>query len=190
MGGKKGGGLGGIVNGAKDLVLGKKDPGVADRFVALDPLQQKALGKYGEMLNFNTDNLASHAVTNQENLIRANAGDVERNAQKLVAQRGLGNSSVGLNAITGATRDLGDKINAVRASLPSMQYDMKMNNLNSATNGLQNILNSRTFIQGTPGGTRKGGLAPLIGAGIGGYYGGAGGAQAGLGAGQAATQIL
>ncbi|MGE3608005.1 MAG: hypothetical protein AB7I27_00355 [Bacteriovoracaceae bacterium] len=178
-------GLGGGLGVVSDLVLGKKDPGIKDRFVALDPLQQKALGKYGDMLD-NTENLASNAVANQENLIRANAGDVERNAQKLVAQRGLGNSSVGLNAITGATRDMGDKINAARASLPGL----KMDYLNNATNGIQGILNSRTFIQGTPGGARKGGLAPLIGAGIGGYYGGAGGAQAGMGAGQAATQLF
>lgn len=192
MGGKKGGVLGSVSSGATGLgklIFGKKDPGIADRFIPLDPIQEKALGQYGNMLNTNTDGLAGKMIADQERMIRTGAQDAVRKTNQLMAQRGLKNSSLGLGAITGITRDMGDKIGEVRSRLPGLQYDLKTQNLNNATNGLQNILNSRTFIQGTPGGQRTGGLAPLIGAGIGGAYGGAGGAQAGLGIGKVLTQL-
>jgi hypothetical protein len=172
-----------------DLLMGKKDKGTPDSYVPLHAAQEKALGKYTGLLDTNTDSLASAAVAKQEEMVRAGAQDSERQARDLVAQRGLGNSSVGLNAILGASRDMGDKIGAVRASLPAMKYQMNVDNLNSASAGIGNILKNRIFKQGREGGGRTGGLMPLLGAGIGGLLGGPGGATAGMSAGQYVTQM-
>lgn len=175
-------------DGIKNLLLGKKDPGAKDGYAELDPLQRVALGKYGEALNQNTDQLAKNAVAKQENLIRGGAQDAERKASQLIAQRGLGNSSVGMNALINSTKDMGDKLSATRAGLPQLQYDMKMNNLDRAAGGITNILSSRDKVYGRAAG-RVGGLAPLIGMGIGGAFGGLGGAQIGGGVGSALTQV-
>lgn len=172
-----------VIGGAKDLLLGKKDPGTKDRYMPLDPSQKKAMGQYKEMLD-QTGRMADFEGAQMENQIRSNAMDVGRKATDMVAQRGLGNSSVGLSAILNSTRDMGDRIATTRAALPGMRLDK----LNNVSGGINSILNSRTFIQGREAG-RKGGLAPLIGAGVGGYMGGASGAQAGYGAGQALTQM-
>jgi hypothetical protein len=174
------GGLGAIT----DVLLGKKDPGTKDRYTELDPLQKVALGKYGELLGQDTDSFASNAVQKAEEQARANAGDLERKATQLVAQRGLGNSSVGLNAIINSTRNLGDQVGAIRSSLPIMKYDMKVNNLGNAANGINGILDKRMFIQGNPSTGRSGGLLGLGLGGLGAYYGGPGGAQAGMGLGR------
>lgn len=170
--GTVGGGLKTITGGAADLLLGKKAPGVNDHYMPLDPLQQKALDKYGANMDINTDGIARSIVSNQERQIRGNAMDLERKASQLSSQRGLGNSSVGLNAILNSTRDMGDKIGAARASLPQLQHNLKLDNLDRASGGIGNILNNRTFVQGTPGGMRSGGLAaPLLSA-AGSYFGG------------------
>lgn len=179
----------GILGGMGDLLMGKKDKGTPDSYVPLDATQVRALGKYNNLLEQDTDAMAKNMVTRQEGQVRAGAADAERKAKELVAQRGLGNSSVGLNAILGANRDTGEKLNAVRAQLPQMQYDLKTRNLDTATGGIQNILTNRIFKQGREGGGRTGGLMPLLGAGIGGALGGPAGAQVGMSAGQYATQM-
>lgn len=209
MGGKKGGILGTIkktavssidplnlsgqghsIGGITDALLGKKQKATSDGYMALDPLQQKALGKYGELLNKNTDGIANEMVTRQENQIRQNAADAERKATQLTAQRGLGNSSVGLNAIVNSTRNMGDQIGAVRAQLPGLKYNLQNENLNTASRGIQSFLakDKREMVYGNPGG-RSGGLAPLLGTGLGYAYGGAGGARVGGGIGNMLTQI-
>jgi hypothetical protein len=158
MGGKKGGGLGGIVNSGKDILFGKKDTGTKDRYMALEGEQQEALAGYNKLLKTDTDALARNSIMAQENAIRANAGDAQRQAQDLIAQRGLGRSSVGLNAILNSTRNMGEQIGQVRGQLPTLAYDLKTKNLDRATSGIQNILNNRTFIQGREGTGRNGGL--------------------------------
>lgn len=179
------------IGGISDMILGKKDKGVKDSFVPLDPLQRKALGKFGSLLDRNTDGMANEMVARQENQIRQNAADTERQAKQLTAQRGLGNSSVGLNAIINSTRNMGDQIGATRAQLPGLKYNLETQNLNTASSGIQNILNNRIFKQGREGGGRTGGLAPLIGMGLGAYAtgGSPAGAQIGSGLGSALTQM-
>lgn len=175
--------------GLSNLLMGKKAKGTKDSYVPLDATQTRALGQYNSLLGQKTDQMAKNAIAGQENQIRANAQDAERKASQLVAQRGLGNSSVGLNAMINTTRNMGDQLGAARAKLPGLQYDMKVNNLNTATNGIQNILTNRIFKQGTGSTGRQGGLLPLIGGGLGAAFGGAAGAQVGMGMGQAATQM-
>lgn len=176
-----GGGLKSITGGASDLLLGKKQPGVKDHYMALDPAQKKALAKYEGFLDKDTDQMAENSLALQENLARTNAGDLERKATGLVAQRGLGNSSVGLNAIINSTRGLNDKIMEIRSSAPGLKHSLALENLNAASGGIGNILNSRAFVQGQAGGRQGGLAAPLIGAA--GTYFGAKAAGAGVKAG-------
>ena len=184
LGGAVGGLVKGIGGGVNDTLFGKKVKGTRDRYMAMDKNQVNALGKYSNMLNQNTDRMAGIASQKQEWQARAGAADQSLLAGKMVAQRGLGRSSVGLNAIINPQKQVGENIAQIRANLPQLKQDMKFNNLERATNGIQNILGSRTFIQGTQGG-RSGGLSGLIGAGIGGYMGGADGAKVGMQAGNA-----
>lgn len=165
----------------KDLFLGKKSDPIKDRFTPLDPLQERALSIYDKQLsNFegvDPAQMARNEIAQKENQILASANDQERQAKDLVAQRGLNTSSVGLNAILGAKRDLNDRIIQSRSMLPLLQnqyQNEQINRLNSISGGIGNILNQRAFIQGNPGGVRGGGLlAPLLG------IGGAGAAIAG-----------
>jgi hypothetical protein len=181
---------GGAFGGLKDAILGKKDPGTPDEVIDLGSaqgraLQEKALGQYGEILNGGVQN----QMAAQERQVRTGAEDQARKAQELVSQRGLGNSSVGIGAILNAHRDLGDKVGAIRASEPMF----KLQNLQNVTQGVNSIMNeqgqSKIFKLGQQGGQRKGGLAPLLGAGAGAYFGGPQGAQAGASMGQMLTQM-
>jgi hypothetical protein len=174
---------------ASDLLLGKKSDAVKDSYTPLDPLQTKAINQYGQLMSQDMSQIAKNRVAGQENQIRASGMDTERNAKQLIAQRGLGNSSVGLNAIINSNRDMGDRLNANRATLPGLQYDMKVANLNNTSAGINNILNTRMFKQGQAGGVRQGGLAPLLGMGLGAAFGGPGGASVGGGLGSALTQV-
>jgi hypothetical protein len=185
---------GGLVN----TLLGKKDPGTSDEVIDLaDPtgrkFQSQAIGQYGDFLNQDTSQMAANQIQAQNNQIRQNAEDGTRQAQQLVAQRGLGNSSVGLNAILNQQSGVADKIGASNASQIGLENQMKQQNLNFATSGINQILNeqgqSKLFKQGQASKGRQGGLMPLIGGAAGAYFGGPAGAQVGMGLGQAATQI-
>lgn len=202
---------GGLIGQGKDLLFGKKEAGTAGGFVSSDlsAEQNAALGQYNKLLDTDTQTLANsqinaqttglrRAAEVQEAGARQAAQDAQMNAQKMVAQRGLGNSSVGLNAVLNQSRGLSEKIGDIRANefsqraqieaqQPMLAYNLKTQNLATATGGINNILGTRErfYQQGTAGG-RKGGLAPLVGAAAGAYFGGPQGAQIGMGLGQAA----
>lgn len=187
-------GVGSLVTGGNGLgilnsFMGKKDKGASSGYLPLHAVQEKALGKYSDLLDVNTDKIADTSIANQERQIRTNLADSERKAKELVAQRGLGRSSVGLNAILGASKDMGNQIGQVRSSLPALQYDMRTANLGNASQGIGNILNSRAYIQGNPGAGRAGGLLPLLGLGAGAMAGGAPGAMVGASAGSMMNQM-
>lgn len=173
MGGKRGlfSNPGAAISDGLGGLFGKK-PKTPNGFTPLDPLQEKAMAKFGQLLDTDTDQLARNSVVKQEEMIRSGAKDAERMASQLVAQRGLGNSSVGLNSIINSTRDIGDKIGAVRASLPGLMHDYRGTNLASTSRGINEILNSRNYIQAP---AREGGLlqalAPAAGSLAGQYMG-------------------
>lgn len=174
------GGLGAAKSsGVSDLLFGKEAKAQKSGYLPLDQTQVKALGKYNTLMDTDTKNLAEGQVNRNEAAIRTGGDDATRQAQSLVAQRGLGNSSVGINAILNQKRDMGEKIASNRALLPSLQYDMNLKNLNASTDGIQSILGSRIYQQGNPGGQKQGGIAGLLGAGAGALYGGPQGAMAG-----------
>lgn len=186
------------INGIGDAILGKKDPGQAAQNLDFRTDQEKALqgslyGQYGNILNEDTSKLAANQTANLENQARSNAEDQTREAQKMVAQRGLGNTSLGLNAILNQKSNLGNQIGAIHANQPMLENQMRKDNLNFASNGINSTLNSRmnafAYQPAVASKGRQGGLAPLLGGAAGAYFGGPAGAQVGMGLGQAATQI-
>lgn len=187
MGGKKGGfaggsggilgsslgGLGGTLGGALGMVDGKSEKG---SYIAMDPSlgrvteaaragQETAIGKFKDIMGQDGGQIADSMISQQERQARSLAGDVERQASQLTAQRGLGNSSVGLNAILNARRGLGDQISDIRTQRPGLARAFNLENVNTATQGLNSILGSqgaqRTFQQGYRG--EKGSALPVLG---------------------------
>lgn len=182
-----------VVGGTKDLVLGKKDPGVqAQQINMLSPEAQRAsnlaLGQYEGLLRDPSKGVDAQ-IAAQEDAARAAAEDRQRMAKQMIAQRGLGNTSFGLNQILGANTGLANQIGAIRAQRPLLERE----NLQAATQGLSSIIGAQTggqvYNQGRESMGRRGGLAPLLGLGAGYAIGGVGGAQVGMGAGQALTQL-
>lgn len=187
-------GLGGI----GDAILGKKDPGTSDEVIDLaDPygrsLQNTALGEYGKYLNQDAGGMARTQTDNLNRQVRQDAEDQTRLAKQMVAQRGLGRSSLGLSAILGQSAGVGEKIGINNANEGLLKNQIGQQNLNFATGGINQILGeqgtSKIFKQGQASQGRQGGLAPLIGTAAGAYFGGPAGAKVGAGIGQAATQI-
>lgn len=191
--GALGGGL--FSSKGRDLLLGKKSEGSAASYSELDPMQKKAMGIYGrelDDLSIKSDPaaIAKSQIAQQERGIRSGAQDAQRQAQQLVAQRGLGRSSVGLNAILGVNRDLNDRIFANRSLETGLanQYQNqfandRINRLGALSGGINSTLNTRMYTPEVKGGVRGGGLlAPILGiagTALGAKYGGPAGAAAG-----------
>jgi len=187
----QGGGITGInvFGKAKDLLFGEKQAGEAGGYTQLTPEQQALMDKYSALAKQDTTQIATNMANQQEAQLRQNVADQQMRASQMVAQRGLGNSSVGLNAVLGQSGQLANQIGAVRANQPLAARQLGMENLETARTGINALLGTRDYKQGVAGG-RKGGLAPLVGAGIGAMYGGPAGAQAGMGVGQAAQGMF
>lgn len=180
----------------KDLLFGKKTPGTADEIIDLASahgrsLQEQALGEYGSMLKQDTSDLARREIVQKENQARAGAEDQLRKANQLVAQRGMGGSASGINALLNSNRDIGDRIGDIRSQQPALERNLKQQNLSFASGGINSILNeqgqSRIFKQGQQaqgrGGGLVGALAPMAGTIAGGMFAGPMGASAGGAAG-------
>lgn len=172
-----------------DMLLGQKDPGVAAQTIDLASpegrdLQSKLLKEYGKTIGQGAD----AEVSAMEAQARQNVADQERRAAQLVAQRGMGGTASGINAILNQKKGLNDQIAAIRAQAPGLARQ----NLNFATSGINQILgeqgSSKIYSAGTPSQGRTGGLAPLLG-GAAGLYASGGNPQAGM-AGMQAGQLL
>lgn len=128
-------------------------------------------------------------IAMENRLMRGAADDAINRTRQLVAQRGMANSSVGLGTEVNQARQLNDKLALNNASAIGRLRDMSIEN----GQGLMNTGNAlfQTKIQGQQNlqmqdiKKRQGGLAGLVGAGIGAYYGGPQGAQAGMAMGNA-----
>ncbi len=179
-----GGELSKIGNGLMDTFMGKKDPGTPDEVIDLaDPtgraFQKQAIGQYGDMMNQDFTQLAANQTASLENQARAGANDQEIRAKQMVAQRGLGGTSLGLNAILNQKAGLGDQIGAIRANQPMLQNQMSKENLQFASGGINQILNeqgqSKVLKMGQQAQGRGGGLLgmamPIAGQVLGGMAG-------------------
>jgi len=171
-------------NGLMDVAFGKKTPGTPDQVIDLASptgraLQENALGKYGDVMNQDVGQLAGLQIDTQSKLARAQAGDQERLAKQMVAQRGLGGTSLGLNAIIGQKANLGNKLNDIAGQRPMLENQMRQQNLGFASQGINQILNeqgqSKVLKMGQQAQGRSGGLMaaalPIAGQVLGGMAG-------------------
>lgn len=171
---------GGISLLGKDKLLGKKDMGVGDRFLNLDPdlaklvkegrKQQLALTKdlgeeVGAIKSVNTGDLASRITAKKELGIRAAAEDAARKAKEAVAQRGLGRSAIGMRAQTNPFQQMGEKIGQIRADEDLTKLDVaqkKIGAMGGASGAIARAISQsgpqRAFIKGREGRGRSGGL--------------------------------
>lgn len=192
--------------GLGDVLRGKKDPGVPDKYLNLDPSLQrnveagreqqlKGINIYGDELSrlkgVDPQKLSQIVQARNEKQLLGQGKDQQRRAQQLVAQRGLNRSSVGLNAMLNADKDSKDQIASSRAQMPLLTEKIaqqRMGSVSNAQQGINQSLNSqgaqRDFIQGKTGGKRSGGLLGLAGMAAGAYMGGPQGAYAGQQMGQ------
>jgi hypothetical protein len=123
----------------------------------------------------------------ENKLARAAASDATRRTQGLIAQRGLGSSSIGLGAEMGQRKSLMDTLAINNASGVSRIRDMQIQNGQGqidAGNSLWNIKASQGPVQMQTTKSRQGGMAALIGGAAGAYFGPEG-AKVGMGLGQA-----
>lgn len=160
--------------GLKDLLMGKKSEGSPEKYSKLEPEQAAVLGVYRDEIKklgeMDTAGMSKIQVNQLENQVRASADDEERKAQEMVAQRGLGKSSVGIGAILGTKRDLQNRVSAVRAQEPILRQgyeNERINRLGTLSGGINSIFNQRMYSPEVGGGVREGGLLGL-GLGLGG----------------------
>ena len=132
----------------------------------------------------NPDGFVNNQIDLENRAIRNASTDAARRTRELIAQRGMGSSSIGLGQEANMNRDLNEKLALNNASglerlkgLYGEQMQTGQGLFNTKLQGNQNLQMQDVKY-------RTGGLAPLIGAGIGGYFGGAAGAQVGSGLGQ------
>lgn len=190
---------GGLARKVKAKLKGGGDEGTPDTITELEPEQMEALEQYrkqlGESSDYNPVELAARDASIREGQIIQQSKDQEDQANKLIAQRGLSNSSVGLNAILGANRNVSNNIALSRAQRPidQMNYENhKVQRLNSLTNGINSIFGTKSFIPGEAGGSNSL-MTPIFGLGgaaLGAYFGGPAGAAAGYQVGNGLGQTL
>lgn len=180
-----------------NVLKGKKDPGQAAVTTNFNSAQGTAaqnqlIDKFSTMGNQDFSGMANAQTAQQENQARQNVADQTMKAQQMVAQRGLGNTSMGLSAMLGQGQSLGNEIGQIRANRPMLENQMKMQNLNAASQGINSILGQQagamTYTPAVASKGRQGGLMGIAGAGIGAMMGGPAGAQVGMGMGNALSQ--
>lgn len=138
------------------------------------------------LYNEDPTQLVNSQIGMENKLARGAADDASRRTSQLIAQRGLGNSSIGLGQEINNRKNLMDRLSMNTASGTSRIRDMRLQNAEGRMNvgqGLFNLKASQGPIRMESTKYRSGGLAGLVGAGVGGYFGGAQGAQVGAGLG-------
>jgi hypothetical protein len=184
---------------AGGLLFGKKQTQAADPIAgqlfatqeAASKAQQSGLGALTKRFGEDPGNLVRSRIAAEERQLQGGKEDVVRRAQALVAQRGLGNTSAGLSAILGAEGDINRQIAATRARAPLLVDELKRQRIQDLLGAGTGVVGSQQLPVNLRAQTARGpGLAPLLGAGIGGLLGGPGGASAGLGVGKSLSGLF
>lgn len=183
--------------GAKDLLLGKKAKDIKPDSIAnqIRATQGQGLKELNNTLNKTSgENIARVASAQAEKGVLSSAQDARRNAQKLMAQRGLQGSSMGLASQRSIDQQSGNDIANIQAQLPGQIRNQQLADAQTRiqAGGInQNGMNFNTIQGQRSGGILgiAGALAPLAGtiggAMIGGPAGAAVGSQVGSGIGGA-----
>lgn len=152
---------------------------------AASKAQETALGQLNTLGTQNYNDLANAQIESNVKALEGSREDNRRNVEALVRQRGLGNTSAGLSALTGADRDIAEKIAMQRASMPTLADQLRRGRAQEVLNAANSIVSSQNLpvnLRRQEG--RAGGLSGILGAALGGEAGGVGGAKIGYGVGQ------
>lgn len=165
--------IGGVLFGKKQIQ--EADPIAKDLYenqATAVGIQRNSLGNLLKESQVDPTDQARFEQGREEAGLIGQRDDARRLMEQQVAAQGLRGTSAGLGQILGVDRSVANAINTSRASLPSRISNMRMDRANSllgsATNfnQAQNLPNALRRTHG-----RVGGLAPVIGAGIGGLLG-------------------
>lgn len=136
----------------------------------------------------NPENYVDNQIATENKLLRSASDDAARRTRQLIAQRGMGSSSIGLGQEVNQARSLSDRLALNNASGMDRLKGLYQEKMNTGAQ-LFGVKQSQGPIQMQTVKYRSGGLGGLIGAGIGGALGGAPGAQVGAGVGQSLGQM-
>lgn len=177
-------GLGDLLGGKEKTI--KKDP-LADDINSsgkqgLSMLKSGAAG-LNKFFYSNPQDSVNAQIDSENKMLRSSSQDAIRKTRDMVAQRGMGNSSIGLGEEINQGRVLSDKLALNKATGLDRIRSLLNEQMNTGSQ-LFNVKSSQGPIQMQDVKYKTGGIAPLLGAGVGGYLGGASGAQVGMGLGQ------
>lgn len=206
------GGIGGAIlgSGGKDLLFGKEQGGVKGGFVPMDPrysellahsmpARREQISRLNQILKEKSDprGMAKQITDLKRSQITRGLGQLQedqlRRNQQMLAQRGLGNSSIGIGSALNIQRDIGKDIARQRADLavaqPMLERQLANQDLQrklTAFGGIgqafSGMPSQRDYIMPQQA-TRQGGIADILGtvggAAIGAKLGGPQGAMAG-----------
>lgn len=178
------GGMGGL--------NGKKQPDIKpdDIATSIRKMQERGALELGQALDTPADQVIGEGIERQKKGILSSAQDARRNAQRLMAQRGLAGSSLGLAQNREIDQQAGENIANLNAQAPGMIRDQRIKDAQTRIQvggiGTGAGINYNTIEGQKSGGmlAMAGALAPLAGTVIGGIYGGPVGAAAGNQVGQ------
>jgi hypothetical protein len=127
---------------------------------------------------------AKEQIGLENKLLRESTNDAVRKTRDLMAARGMGNSSIGMGAEINAQRNLNDKIALNNASAGNRVMDLYKERIGIGERLMAPKLGTQFRTETTK--TRQGGMASLVGAGLG-YLatGSPEGAKVGMSVGQA-----
>jgi hypothetical protein len=195
------GALGGAVlgkDGLNDLLMGKKSKDIKPDAIAneIRATQSMGLKELNNALN-NTngaDVVRQGAAQNVKGVLSA-AQDARRNAQKLMAQRGLQGSSLGLSSQRSIDQQSGRDIASINAQIPGQIRNQQIQDATTRINAGGINTNGMNFnkIEGSRSGGLLGyasALAPLAGTIGGAMAGGPQGAAMGSQMGQGVGSVL
>lgn len=131
----------------------------------------------------NPENFVENQIGIENKMLRGSSEDASRGLKSMIAARGMGNSSVGIGEQLRLDKTLNDRIALNNASSGSRLKDLLAEKMNLGQT-MFGVKTSQGPIQMQDIKQKQGGLAPLVGAGLGAYFGGAQGAQVGMGLGQ------
>lgn len=168
LGSGNGGKIGGSIT---DMFLGKKAKDIRPDAIANEIRSTQSMG-LKELNNALNDSSGENTVrlqnAQQTKGILSSAQDARRNAQKLMAQRGLSGSSLGLSSQRSIDQQAGNDLASVQAQLPGQIRDQKLADAQTRiqAGGInQNGMNFNTIQGQRSGGVLgiAGQLAPMAG---------------------------
>lgn len=142
----------------KDALLGEKAADIAPDAIAdkIRATQSRGITELNSALDTPADGIVTQQAELAKKSILTKAQDARRNAQRFMASKGLGASSLGLAADRSINREVADQTNAIDASLPGQIRDQKLKD--AATRIGVGGVNQNGMNFNTIQGQREGGL--------------------------------